>query len=479
VIAQVFIWGLVWRGSYFWVQRVLFLTKVEEMSGDEGPYVVVQDGGKLMKEEKGLQRSKRSSACVQHATSSSDEDVVNSKHKPLSSEAGLQNTKQPSAGTGEATQDVVKLDIPIDSSRKPVALKQVNFSRSRFSTIFEKNSNRVVLHPKSYPVEIHFNTRNHRKGRFPKLVFLKEIGEDELQNLKSTRWASWEPQNISWWVGVTFTIGSICWIFNGCFAMWPLEDTKTNLLLTQYWALAGASWFEIGAYCAVLEAINPNNCLEFGFEVMHILHNKKTVIKFQNAPVEHNLSLRRKNPGWRWWAFEMDDAGKKAAMVQMVGATLFLISCILGVPNMSATDLLIPSKYFVLQDLLLWSTQIVGSTCFIYAAIVLMMETQKKWYLPNFRALGWNLNFFNLIGGVGFFICAVFALLGNVNGRVVCCQYWGNLFSTFWGSIAFLIGSYLLVLEVANKNPVHFVNRVPSRLPLEDKMAKNDPQEEN
>ena len=35
-------------------------------------------------------------------------------------------------------------------------------------------------------------------------------------------------------------------------------------------------------------------------------------------------------------------------------------------------------------------------------SILIMLETQRKWYEPAFGMLGWHIGFWNLVGAVGF-----------------------------------------------------------------------------
>eukprot|EP00516_Mucochytrium_quahogii_P010416 CAMPEP_0203768128 /NCGR_PEP_ID=MMETSP0099_2-20121227/1399_1 /ASSEMBLY_ACC=CAM_ASM_000209 /TAXON_ID=96639 /ORGANISM=" , Strain NY0313808BC1" /LENGTH=442 /DNA_ID=CAMNT_0050664751 /DNA_START=68 /DNA_END=1392 /DNA_ORIENTATION=+ len=394
-------------------------------------------------------------------------DAVNDEHHTIA--ATGQNGLDEACVQVKAGSDLVELSDGSEDERQgkciaPHALRHIDYDWDQLHGIEEHSKNHLTIRPKAFPVEIHFHSRNHRKGRFHRLLFLEEISHQELHKLKRITWASWEPENVSWWVAFIFTLGSICWVFNGSFSMWPVPNATTNLYLTQYFALAGATLFEIGAYFSVLEALNPRSRLEFGFEVQTLLEKSERRLSLCMAPDTNDLPKRTKEVDWVWFGWKFNDAGEKAAMTQMVGATLFLCSCIVGVPRRYSygADLLIPQAEYILQDIFFWSFQIVASCLFMYASLVLVLETQTRWDKPNFRSLGWNLSVLNFIGGLGFFLCAVFGLLANVNGRVICCQYWGTLFSSFVGSCAFLAGSYLLVIEVANKHPVTVLSRHPS-----------------
>lgn len=82
--------------------------------------------------------------------------------------------------------------------------------------------------------------------------------------------------------------------------------------------------------------------------------------------------------------------------------------------------------------------------------------------------LGWQIGFWNLVGGFGFFWCGVFGILRQSSiGNPELYQRGGTALSTFWGSWvrlsardgipadesdlqAFLFGSYLQLLEGIN-----------------------------
>ena len=48
--------------------------------------------------------------------------------------------------------------------------------------------------------------------------------------------------------------------------------------------------------------------------------------------------------------------------------------------------------------------QVLGSCCFIAAALLFMLETQPTWWHIQPFNLGWHVGFWNFIGGVGFWL---------------------------------------------------------------------------
>lgn len=353
----------------------------------------------------------------------------------------------------------MRMTVSEAEEHRPQALRNVqNFSNlpGKITSMQEVSPHEIVFYPGEFDGEIIWHARQHRKHRYP----LVEAHNDS----STVAPASWniltvEPGNISWWVAHVFTWGSILWIINGAYLMWPTGNDKADMLITTISGFFGGFMFEFGAYFAVLEAINPRRTLEFGYRVANKIGKKKSQQPGDKKNLVHLMSYSENDPQeeeptreWKWFALEWNDAGAQAASAQFLGASLFTVAVILSLPKVGAESILVSN--FIVADIFIWGFQVVGSCGFIYAGIVLMLETQYVWYVPNFGAIGWWVNFFNFIGGVGFFFCAVFGLLDDVNGRTICCQYYGTILSTFWGSIAFLLGSILLVIEVANKHPM-------------------------
>ncbi len=82
-----------------------------------------------------------------------------------------------------------------------------------------------------------------------------------------------------------------------------------------------------------------------------------------------------------------------------------------------------------------------------------MREVQLKLFSFPIGKIGWQVGLWNLVGAVGFFLCGIFGLINNhPQWADAKLNYWGAAFSTFWGSIAFLLASYLMLLEILNRH---------------------------
>jgi hypothetical protein len=89
--------------------------------------------------------------------------------------------------------------------------------------------------------EVPWNSREHRKGRHarpasgrqPKIV-----------------WINWNPGNISWIVGMLFTVGSVVWCINGLFVFLPLVhprmEANDDAIAWTAW-VGGSACFVCGA----------------------------------------------------------------------------------------------------------------------------------------------------------------------------------------------------------------------------------------
>lgn len=301
----------------------------------------------------------------------------------------------------------------------------------------------------------------------------------------------WDFWNISWQVAVWFTLGSICWIINGQYFMWPKQgdaNLEVNIHITGYSALVGGLLFWVGAYLAILEAINQRS----GDAVLQHLKVRHLLEKLEEEPKDiqrfvHRHLIRKAGSGvvaldpedsrvgayevrcseedsgsstdvsgmdipirrkWRWFGTNTTSLGWWAAAIQFGGATCFSVAVISGTPGVLGPD------QWKLQVALIWSMQVVGSVGFIVSSLLLMLEEQATWYLPALDLIGWHSAFWNLVGAIGFLLSAVFGYLANWKGEgEVCCQFWGTGLNTYYGSWAFLIASLLTLIEVQNKQP--------------------------
>ena len=296
-------------------------------------------------------------------------------------------------------------------------------------------------------------SRDHRKNRHPKVSPLKNHETPALVFVSrtETRLWGWEWWNISWWVVQFFFWGSVVWVVNGTLAMWPLENNRLQDTLSGWTAFTGGLIFIFGGYTAFLEVINQHKKIRLGHLLKVIEGPDKTVHHLKPLSVKQEISLlkhkvRIVRREWRFWGYIEKDWGWWLNTAQLIGAFVFFTACIASVPG------ILPDNVF-LQNSIYWVPQIVGAVFFMIASWMAVREVQLTFFSFPVMKIGWQVGFWNLIGATGFFLCGFFGLVTN-NPALINSQlhYWGASFSTFWGSIAFLLSSYLMLLEILNRH---------------------------
>jgi len=338
---------------------------------------------------------------------------------------------------------------------------------------------KVVFYDESCDGYFTYHSRGHRKHR---LMEFTPKDEQQVQFVPhAPRFFSLQWSNISWHVAVLFSLGSICWIVNGQYAL--TQSSSSNIINAEgYSALIGGLLFWAGAYFAVLEALNVSKNLNFGVavhELVHDLEKRDSKHSYKHYHMDR-LKKMHKNPDnlrfqhmksfkvtlcdyetdagnaketsvlpatWKWWGY-IPSIGFIAAFLQFIGATFFAIAVICGVPGV------IGATEWQLQQAFIWTMQCAGSVFFVISSWMMMVEEQENWYMPALGRIGWHASFWNLIGSIGFLLSAIFGYLANWKGNgTVCCQLWGTAFNTYYGSWAFMIASALLYYEVLNPEP--------------------------
>ncbi|WIA14389.1 hypothetical protein OEZ85_002917 [Tetradesmus obliquus] len=243
----------------------------------------------------------------------------------------------------------------------------------------------------------HWNSRYHRKGRYPAVYStVHHQGSPPRMRLLPI-WFGYPFADISYWVGLVFTLGCVAWVINGHYALFEsggavARNAEQALTVSAAAALVGGTLFEIGSWLLYWEALNPEP---------HVL----------------------------------------------IGATIFWVPCMFGAPTAyPAADLTNDRTW----DGVYWLFQVVGASFFIASSLLFMLEVQAAWWRPKPLLIGWHVGFWNLVGSVGFWLSGLFGFWAVPSGRY---QLGGTILSTFWGSYAFLIGSYVQLLEAVNKHP--------------------------
>ena len=333
-----------------------------------------------------------------------------------------------------------------------------------------------------------WSSRNNRKGRHG-LALSPTLDASDTPTPKSTSsvgeilkgirkmFTKFPIYDVSYLVATTFTLGSIVWIINAFFSFLPYTDPSTEFSTEVLYgggitAFIGATIFEIGSVLLMIEAVNENRAECFGWAVEQLFDEvggkaenaaqiKRVECNHHHAnkwnfvgrgpsgskTLESGASDSSGSPqikpqgqkvqgmGWRWFpswkelrTHYLRDIGFLACSSQMFGATIFWIAGFTALPGIyNHLDVAETNGVY-------WTPQVIGGTGFVVSGILFMIETQKKWYMPAPKVLGWHIGLWNFIGGVGFTLCPIFGFSSiNIGFQAAC--------STFWGSWAFMIGS--------------------------------------
>ncbi|KAJ5961136.1 uncharacterized protein N7479_008286 [Penicillium vulpinum] len=299
--------------------------------------------------------------------------------------------------------------------------------------------------------------------------------------------------DVSYLVAMSFTIGSAVFIINGFFVWLPLADRKTEfhneITVAGGWTgFVGATIFEIGGVLLMLEAFNTNHTGCFGWALDTVVekkieegipHHAIKEIKPKVSQCEHHHANRKSflkeihhhhsndnsqshldetgyvtsstdGRSFRWIpsmselrTHYLHEIGFLASLILFVSATIFYIGAIVGLPGIFNHM----SKGLI--DGLYWGTTTLGGAGFTLSSWMYMLETQSKWYIPAWHVLGWHIGFWNLIGSIGFTLCGALGPASSNSGA----NFQSSL-ATFWGSVAFMIGSMIQWYESLQKHPV-------------------------
>ncbi|KAJ5834221.1 hypothetical protein N7447_000247 [Penicillium robsamsonii] len=298
--------------------------------------------------------------------------------------------------------------------------------------------------------------------------------------------------DVSYLVAMSFTIGSAVFIVNGFFVWLPLAAKNTEFpgeieVAGGWTGFVGATIFEIGGILLMFEAFNTNQTGCFGWALQTVVeksiedgipHHAIKELKPKISKCEHHQANRKSFLRERHFHHASDDAhlhrddtgyvtsstdgrtfrwipsmkefrhyfheiGFLASFILFLSATVFYIGAIVGVPG------IINHLSKGVTDGLYWGTSTLGGLGFTISSWMYMLETQSKWYLPAWRVLGWHVGFWNLIGSVGFTLCGALGPASDNSG----VDYQSSL-ATFWGSVAFMIGSMIQWYESLQKHPV-------------------------
>ncbi|EGX93747.1 integral membrane protein [Cordyceps militaris CM01] len=310
---------------------------------------------------------------------------------------------------------------------------------------------------------VRWNAREFRKGRH---VFVLPRAAPLAHRLRTTsrprrvllgllRMATVFPYwDVSWLIGVCFTVGCALFIACGFFYWLPVAYPATAFaheadVAGGVVAFVGATLFQVGAVLLMLEAWNDRAETKFGGAMETLLADRRfglrrggdkeeeEVTRPENGGAPRDTTPRRQpNPfGEREWQWLPSWHDVRTHYVYEIG---FLASATMALG--AGRDRLLPAKWGAY-----YLPYLVGGILFALASVLYVLETQPNWYTPQPCKMGWHVGVFNLLGGVGWTLAAAFGYCD-----VHWCRYQSEL-ALIWASIAFTFGSALQWYEALDK----------------------------
>lgn len=228
------------------------------------------------------------------------------------------------------------------------------------------------------------------------------------------RHGAWDPDNLNWWIGILFALGSALFIIG------------SRLILTP--ALGGENW--------LLQAANANPVFLAGsvpFTLAAYLQLYQSANRDPATPHEHVLIGRRRLFGWR-----PRDIGWLSCALQFPGTLMF---------NVNTFDALQSGFDWLQKDLAVWVPDIVGSVLFLGSGYLAFAEVEQGHWPRALKDYSWWATAWNLFGCIAFMISAVLAFVPPTMPSNVLTIV--SVAFTLLGAVGFLIGSLLLLAEAA------------------------------
>ena len=259
-----------------------------------------------------------------------------------------------------------------------------------------------------------WTSRKHRKGHGLRVTGLAGTALRDVQ--RSPWFTAWAPAQLGWWISLLFMVGSTCFALASFAGLEPgiLGNLFQNSTLINAVFFAGSIFFTAAGYLQLLEAANAD---------------RRAALAQGEIPGE----------GFRWLAWQPDQIGWLSAFIQFIGTLLF---------NVNTLDALLPDLDWLLQDLLIWTPDIIGSICFLVASWLALLEFCHGYWCWQPHNLSWRIVTLNLLGSIAFMVSAVFAV--TLPGEASLAGLWIVNLSTCIGAVCFLIGAYLLLPEMAS-----------------------------
>ncbi|MET0823080.1 MAG: hypothetical protein ABWY79_01875 [Solirubrobacterales bacterium] len=230
-------------------------------------------------------------------------------------------------------------------------------------------------------------------------------------------------RSASWWIGVLFAIGSVCFVLGPMPGFVQLVGSAADGTVF----FVGSIFFTSAALLQYLEAANADRGPQGGE------HRRMRLLTFEPHRID-------------WWS----------TLIQLVGTLYFNVDTFRAMEQSFDTSQV---------DRLVWRPELFGSICFLIAGLLAYLEVRGGGILRAERNLEWKIATVNLLGCILFMVSAIAGYVVPSTGDVLDLAA-ANL-ATALGALCFLVGAVLLLPESADVEPDAADARSIRRLPAQ------------
>ena len=253
-----------------------------------------------------------------------------------------------------------------------------------------------------------WTSRRHRKGRGPR------SGSGEAESYLDSPWLGvWAPGKISWWVAVSFVVGSALFALGASSSLWFQSFLAGELAsrIADWSYFIGATIFTGAMYLQILETIN--------------------------ADPHPSRARHRSDETFRWFAWQPKRLSYMEAFILFVGSVLFNVETALVIVGVSGGEGI---------NWLLSVPSFLGALLFVAGCYLQVVEACHRYLCVRFRSISWWSATLNFLGCVGFLVGATFGF--QVPGLSTLADPTIVKAAYLQGSVFFLVGSYLMIPEM-------------------------------
>jgi YrhK-like protein len=198
----------------------------------------------------------------------------------------------------------------------------------------------------------------------------------------------WRPDRVTWWMGVLFAVGSLCFALAAIVSQWA-SAPRPAIGVTYF---VGSIFFTLAAYLQ-----------------------------------------------WRPASWQPRSIDWLASTIQLAGTLFFNVSTFAGMKHgFDARQ----------TNLRVWTPDVFGSICFLASSELAYAEVCHRWFCVRARSLSWRIAALNLVGSIAFGVSAVTSLIEPSTQEPVSAAI-ANA-GTAVGALCFLAGGLMLLPEAAH-----------------------------